>query len=176
MKQAKPDRAFPTIAYVAVAVLMAITAFAIVARRSGVDIYSAHTIPAAESRQLVFKDMADGGIEIIDAVSRAQVGVIAPDQEQSFVRMTMRSMAQHRKHAGIGNRDPFTLARSPEGILTLDDPATGRKLVLDAFGSLNVAEFAKLMPASRDLKAGPQSSSRPELKTGPELNTRNDRP
>lgn len=146
MEQVKTHRGFlPRITYVAIAVLMAVAAFAFMSRRSGHVGYSADTISAVESRQLLFKDMSDGGIEVIDAESRRAVLIIPPGQEQSFIRMTMRSMARQRKQVGAGDHDPFTLARSPEGILTLDDPATGRKLVLSAFGSLNVAEFAKLL-------------------------------
>lgn len=141
--------AVPRIAFVAVAVLLTVTAIAIVARRTGYDAYSPQSIGAVESRKLVFSDMADGGIEIIDAQSRERVLVIPPDQEQSFIRMSMRSMARERKLIGIGEKDPFTLARSKEGLVTLDDPFTGRKLVLSAYGSTNAAEFAKLLPTRR---------------------------
>ena len=43
---------------------------------------------------------------------------------------------------------PFRLTRWSDGRLSLDDPATGRRIELDAFGPTNTAVFAHLMGAT----------------------------
>jgi len=56
-------------------------------------------------------------------------------------------LARTRRSEGIGSEDPFHLASWSDGRLTLDDPATGRHLELEAFGSLNTEVFGRLLTA-----------------------------
>ena len=42
---------------------------------------------------------------------------------------------------------PFRLARWSDGRLTLEDPTTGRRIELGAFGPTNAEVFAELMQA-----------------------------
>ena len=54
-------------------------------------------------------------------------------------------MARARRLDGIGAAPPFRLTAWSDGRLTLDDASDGRHLELEAFGSLNVAVFARLL-------------------------------
>lgn len=109
----------------------------------------AGTSPAAETgsvvaaRDLRFSDRADGAVVVTDARTDQTVDVL--QGEQGFVRATMRGLARARHSDGIGAAQPFRLTAWSDGRLTLDDPANGRHLELQAFGSLNVAVFARLL-------------------------------
>ncbi len=95
------------------------------------------------SRDLRFADRADGAVVVTDAQTEQTVDVL--QGEQGFIRSTMRGLARARRLDGIGAAPPFHLAAWSDGRLTLDDPSDGRHLELQAFGSLNVAVFARLL-------------------------------
>ncbi len=102
------------------------------------------------SRDLNFADGADGSVVVTDARDGAPVEVFTG--ENGFVRGMMRGMARTRKSEGIGPQDPFRLAAWSDGRLTLDDPATGRHIELQAFGSTNTEVFGHLLTAHGDTR------------------------
>lgn len=67
----------------------------------------------------------------------------------SFVRGVLRSMTRERHSRQLGAEAPFRLSRHSDGALTIRDQATGREIVLNAFGPTNAALFARLLSASR---------------------------
>lgn len=95
-------------------------------------------------RELRFADRTDGGVDVIDARSGDRLDVLKPGTE-GFVRATLRSLVRDRKRQGIGAETPFKLAAGEGGRLTLLDPATGRRVDLEAFGQTNAAAFARLL-------------------------------
>ncbi len=95
------------------------------------------------SRDLRFADRADGAVVVTDAQTEQTVDVL--QGQQGFIRSTMRGMARARRLDGIGAAPPFRLTAWSDGRLTLDDASDGRHLELEAFGSLNVAVFARLL-------------------------------
>jgi len=97
------------------------------------------------ARDLRFADGADGSVIITDARDGSPVDVLTG--ENGFIRGTLRGLARTRRSEGIGSEDPFHLASWSDGRLTLDDPATGRHLELEAFGSLNTEVFGRLLTA-----------------------------
>ena len=103
----------------------------------------AGTVVAA--RDLHFTDGADGSVVVTDARDGAPVQVLTG--ENGFIRGTLRGLARTRKSEGIGPEGAFHLAAWDDGRLTLDDPATGRHIELEAFGSTNTAVFARLLTA-----------------------------
>jgi putative photosynthetic complex assembly protein len=105
----------------------------------------AQSATAVESRRLHFVDRADGAVLVLDAANRSVVDVVAPGGD-GFVRGLMRGMARERRLRGLGAQTPFTLTRWSDGRLTLDDPATGRWVALNAFGATNVDAFARFLP------------------------------
>jgi putative photosynthetic complex assembly protein len=126
--------------------LLAFTVGAVFVGRSG----AAPMQPAAEPipvAALAFRaeDEADGGIALREAASAQVFARIRPG-EDGFVRGTLRGLAQARQREGLGPEEPFRLLRYADGSLTLRDDATGRRVVLDAFGRSNAAAFARLIP------------------------------
>jgi len=99
---------------------------------------------SVESLPLTFEDGADGGILVRDPGSGALVRQWAPETG-GFVRTAMRSLALERRQMGIGSGPAFVLHRTGSGKLILEDPETEKWVSLDAFGSDNAAEFAKLL-------------------------------
>ncbi len=104
------------------------------------------------ARDLRFADGADGSVIITDARDGSPVEVLTG--ENGFIRGTLRGLARTRRSEGIGSEDPFHLASWSDGRLTLDDPATGRHLELEAFGSLNTEVFGKMLTAHGVIEHG----------------------
>jgi putative photosynthetic complex assembly protein len=102
-----------------------------------------HGAPVAQ-RDLRFADRADGAILIYDGASTTPFDVL--QGENGFIRGTLRGIARKRKEAGLDSSLPFHLAAWPDGRLTLDDPATGTRVELEAFGGTNAGAFAHLLP------------------------------
>ena len=99
---------------------------------------------ALVTRDLRFEDRADGAVLIYDAASRTPFQVV--QGEAGFLRGTLRGLARTRRSEGLDSTQPFHLAAWPDGRMTLDDPATGRHVELEAFGSANLAVFARMLP------------------------------
>lgn len=104
--------------------------------------------PMAE-RQLRFVDRGDGAVVVSDAQTGGQVAVIEP-AEGGFVRGAMRGLARARFAAGIGAEVPFRLVGWSDGRLTFEDPATGTKLEMAAFGHTNAEAFLRFLSPSED--------------------------
>jgi putative photosynthetic complex assembly protein len=103
------------------------------------------TLPAAvESRDLRFADAENGAVLVFDASSDQLVERLGPGNG-GFIRVVMRSLARQRRMAEIGAEPPFRLTRYASGQLTLTDSVTNRQIDLGAFGSDNIAAFARLM-------------------------------
>lgn len=97
------------------------------------------------TRTLSFNDASDGAVVITDAKTGALVERLAPGTN-GFIRGTLRAMAHEGGHAThAAPMHPFVLSAFADGRLTLDDPATGERLDLEAFGTLNAASFAALL-------------------------------
>lgn len=131
----------PLIAAAALAVAsLALVAFV---RLTGVGVAHYPDAVAVDVRELRFEDRADGGIRVVDAVNGAEVDVLTGPN--GFVRGTLRGFARDRKRQGVGPEVPLRLIRRADGRLTLEDPATGRRVDLESFGPTNAAAFAHLM-------------------------------
>lgn len=100
---------------------------------------------AVASRDLKFADQDDGGIAVRDAATGGLIDTLAPGTN-GFIRATVRGLVTERKHQGIGPERPFVLTAREDGALTLQDPATGRTLDLEAFGPTNAGAFANFLP------------------------------
>jgi putative photosynthetic complex assembly protein len=97
----------------------------------------------AATRALRFADRPDGAV-VITEIGAAQPLEVLTGQN-GFLRSTMRGLARTRAQDGIGADVPFRLTAWTDGRLTIDDPATGRHVELEAFGGTNEAVFARLL-------------------------------
>jgi putative photosynthetic complex assembly protein len=99
---------------------------------------------AVIARDLRFADRTDGGVDVWDVGTQSPVTVISPGSN-AFIRATVRGLAQQRKRESKTDDVPFRLTAWEDGRLTIDDPATGRHVELEAFGQTNAAAFASLL-------------------------------
>jgi putative photosynthetic complex assembly protein len=100
--------------------------------------------PVTESRYLRFEDAPGGVIHVYEWDSGAMLATYAPGTE-NFVRGVLRGLVRERRSRDIGAETPFRVARHQDGALTLEDPATGRRINLWAFGPDNVRSFSRLL-------------------------------
>jgi putative photosynthetic complex assembly protein len=138
------DEPFPRAPLFAAAALVA---FAIIAvawvRLTGIGAAHVPDEPAVSVRELRFEDRPDGGVAVYDVQSNELVKVITGSN--GFLRGTLRGLARERKRSGFGPDQAFRLVAHADGRLTLEDPATARRVDLESFGPTNVAVFAQLM-------------------------------
>ncbi len=120
--------------------LLAVTA----ARLTGVGLTQMPAARIVETRELNFHDRSDGSIVAYDPHARQVVTTIAPGSN-GFLRGTLRGLARERKRQEVGKEPPFVLIRWSDGRLSLEDPATGRRVNLEAFGPVNAGVFAQMV-------------------------------
>lgn len=93
-------------------------------------------------RDLQFRDVAGGDIAVLDHRTGQQVALFSG--EQGFLRSTLRALARERHRESLGGDAPFWLIGRTDGRMTLQDPSTGQRIDLEAFGPSNAAVFAQL--------------------------------
>lgn len=136
---------FPRGPLIASAVLLSAVILAVAAvRLTGVGAARVVDAPTVSERGLQFEDRDDGSIVVIDAGTGATVETIEPGTN-GFLRSTLRGLVRERKRQGLGAEQPFRLVAHADGRLTLVDPATERRVDLEAFGPTNIATFAQLL-------------------------------
>jgi len=116
-------------------------------RLTGIGVAHVPDAPAVSVREFRFEDQANGGIVVRDAHSGRVVHTVAPETN-GFLRGTMRGLARERHRRAIGPEIPFRMVGRADGKLTLEDPATGRRVDLGSFGPTNAAVFAGLMASA----------------------------
>lgn len=106
--------------------------------------------PVVAQRVLQFDDLPDGAVAVRDvhAAPGQRLSTVAAG-EGGFLRGALRALVRERRAAGLGAEQPFVLMAHADGRLTLQDPATGRHLALEAFGPEQAARFARWLPPSR---------------------------
>lgn len=102
------------------------------------------TAQIVDGRDIRFEDRADGAVLVFDGTSTTPFEIVTG--QNGFLRGTLRGLARTRRSEGIDAATPFHLSAWSDNRLTLDDPATGRHVELEAFGPTNEAVFARLLP------------------------------
>ena len=115
-----------------------------VGRIGGLGVTEVPTSAPMESRDLLFEDRADGAVVIYQAGHGPAVEVLEPGTN-GFLRGVMRSVARARRLQQIGSEAPVRLTRWQDDRLSLEDPATGYRVELNAFGPTNAEAFARLL-------------------------------
>ena len=141
------DQPFPRGALLGAGALLAATLLAAASGRLlGVGVVATPSPAPAASRELRFADRDDGAVIVLDTRSGGDVDVLEPGGD-GFIRGVLRGLARDRRSRGVGPEAPFLLVRSTGGGLFLEDPQTGRRIGLDAFGPTNSGAFARLLDA-----------------------------
>ncbi len=142
---------FPRLALIAAGVLVAgsIAAAAVgrFAQTSSAEIDATQSMKPLAARDLTFFDMENGAVEVRDTAGEKVLYVVAPGTN-GFIRGVMRGMARSRRAHDLGQEEAFRLAEWPNGRLTLEDLATGKRIELGAFGAENRVAFAQLLFAT----------------------------
>ena len=128
----------------AVSGMVGLALLAAVAGRLTNAVHPAPTATRVDERDLRFEDRADGAVLVFDGQSAVPFDVVTG--ENGFLRGTLRGLARTRHSEGIDAAAPFRLSAWSDNRLTLDDPATGRHVELEAFGPTNEAVFTRLLP------------------------------
>ena len=129
---------------IVVAMLVATTLLAIIARRTDIGATRISPPQGGYHVDLRFEDRERGAIQVTDVSGRLSPRRLEAN-EAGFVRVALRSMARERTAKGLGAETPFRVGRAGDGRLWIADPATGRLLYLDAYGSENARAFARLI-------------------------------
>jgi putative photosynthetic complex assembly protein len=99
-----------------------------------------------ESRELVFLDDGQGTTQVQIA---GEDGTLAELESgvDGFVLGVMRGMVRERKAYEVPLEEPYLISLREGGVLLFEDPLTGRRIDLRAFGPTNTAAFARLLRA-----------------------------
>ena len=124
--------------------LVFVTALTGIARYTGLAGSQIEPAAAVQSVDLRFEDQPDGAVAVYELPEGHTVAVLAPGTN-GFVRGVLRGMARERRQHDVGNEPPFRLTRWDNGNVSLEDPTTGRRIELEAFGSTNLDAFARLI-------------------------------
>jgi putative photosynthetic complex assembly protein len=116
------------------------------ARWTGIGIASAPAGEVLERVALHFADRPNGAVDVLRAPDRGVVAVLEPGTH-GFARSVVRGLVRERRATAVGAEPPFDLVRWSDGRLSLDDPATGRRVELTAFGVTNAGVFAGWLAA-----------------------------
>lgn len=102
----------------------------------------APTAALLAERTLTFSDRADHAVV---AMENGQT-IAVFEGEQGFIRGILRGLNRSRRGMDIPRDAPLRLAAYADGRITLEDPATGIRLDLAAYGPTNEEVFANLLP------------------------------
>ena len=142
---AEPDIMVPKGALRAAFALVAFSLLAAgVGRWTGVGTVHADHVAAVQTVALRFEDRPDGGISVVSPDSGKVVGIVEAGGD-GLLRTVLRSMAFDRQRHAVGSGPAFTINRWADGRMSLDDPATGRRVDLGPFGAGSKRRFAELM-------------------------------
>lgn len=102
-----------------------------------------------ELASFVFQKQPDGTLAVRTATGDHALVKTFPSAEEGFVATMIKSLNFERRRYGVAESEPYRLARSQTGHVTLVDPVVGTEIELAAFGQTNHAAFLDLMAAGR---------------------------
>jgi putative photosynthetic complex assembly protein len=145
MSEAIANRMVPRGAILGAAALIGFSLVAAsVGRLTGVGAVRTDYANTVQTTSFRFEDRTDGGISVIAPETEVIIGVV-PAGTDGFVRTVLRSLAFDRQRHGVGAGPAFVIAKWSDGHSTIDDPSTGRRVDLAAFGVANMQTFERLV-------------------------------
>ena len=128
----------------AAGLIMTAISFAFLARTTNIGATRMTPVAAAQSRTVQLIEQADGSLVIRDATKNQDLKTF-PKSEDNFIRVVAHSLALQRKTANIPIDAPYILSHLEDGQNILTDTATGRVILVSAFGPGNSQVFASLL-------------------------------
>jgi putative photosynthetic complex assembly protein len=135
----------------AAALIVASMILALTARLTDIGAVRVDAPPVIQSVDLRFEERSGGQYAVLDARSNRLLKLIEPGRD-GFVRVAVSGLEFDRKARGERSVDPLRLGRAADGGYWLIDPSTGRRLLLEAFGHANLAAFAQILDAGRNIE------------------------
>lgn len=132
---------------IATGLLFVVGAVSLARWQEQVIVHPVPSVAPVATRQLNFIDVPNGGVSVEDVVTHQQVGGFARG-EGSFVRGVIRSLVRQRQLRGVSSQAPFLLSQFPDGRLILEDPISGGRIELQAFGATNADVFRAFLSGS----------------------------
>lgn len=150
MAEERRRASFPRGALIGAGLLIGSTLVAVMALRFGGAEPTAQVRSAVDPivvRELRFEDRSDGGVGVYEVGANGSEDLVQVVErgDGGFLRGVLRGLARERKAEGIGTEVPFRLVLREDGALLLEDPATDRRINLQAFGPSNVRTFERLL-------------------------------
>ena len=131
--------------YLAAVIVVATFAAAVMGRAWDIGTFHIPESAVVQSRLLRIVNTRDFTATVTDARTGALVTVAKIGPENGFIWGAVNGLSYGRKLIGAGPDAPYQLDRREDGRLVLTDTATGQKVFLNAFGSGNLAAFARLL-------------------------------
>lgn len=129
----------------AAALLIAVSiALAVLAKTTDIGATRLSVAPPAQARDFYFTLNSDESVSVRDAKTKALVAAL-PASGHGFIKILLKDFAQQRSASGIAETLPLRLSRREGGEPVMEDPATGRIILLNAFGKSNANAFAHLL-------------------------------
>jgi putative photosynthetic complex assembly protein len=143
-------RPFPRAVLVGAALLIGFVILAAaMVRITGVGGTETPLPPVVEYRELVFIDDGSGGATVRIAGEDGALAELRSGVD-GFVLGVMRGMVRERKAYDVPQEAPYLLSLREGGALMFEDPLTGRRIDLRAFGPTNTEAFARLLRVEPD--------------------------
>lgn len=150
LEEAIDAKPFPKGVLLAAALLVVSSiVFATVARVTGYGATRLELGAVAASRDVKFTDERAGMISAFDAATGARIADI-PNSGNGFVGVVIKGFARDRILAGQKLDQPFRISTLADGRSMIEDPTTGRIVMLGAFGADNLKAFSQLLTMQRD--------------------------
>lgn len=151
MEEKLTSRPFPPGLLLGAGLLILFTLSVIVfGRTTGVGVVRMQTGVVVDSRALRFENRPGGVIAVFDDSTGEVIDVVSPIDGRGFVDVAVRAMNFERERLGGKGPLVYHLKRWEDGRLMLEDPATGHRLYLGAFGASNREAFAQLLTVKRE--------------------------
>ena len=139
----------PRAALLGAGLLVGIAVFSAVgARVSGIGTTRMPDAASVAAVELRFLDRGDGAVVVQGSGER--IIEVLPPGTNGFARGVLRGLARERRQHHLDSGPPFRLVRWADGRLSLEDPATGRHVNLEAFGPTNARVFADLLVTAQN--------------------------
>lgn len=141
-----PNFAMPKPIGRAMAVLALLTlCVAAYARLTGTRAAVAPPAPLIAARDLVLRDRASGGIDVLDARTGGVIQSIPSADSARFLRTIVRGLGTHVDPRDASLTVVFTLAMREDGQLTISRKGSDRYNALNGFGSAQVTTLQDLL-------------------------------
>ena len=144
------NKSLPRAALAGAGLLVGVAVFSAVgARVTGIGTTRMPEAASVATVELRFLDRGDGAVVVQDSAGR--VIEVLPPGTNGFARGVLRGLARERRQHHLDSGPTFRLVRWADGRLSLEDPATGRHVNLEAFGPTNARVFADLLVSAQTL-------------------------